>query len=181
MLSAFALVYLIDRAAELSRRVQSRADAAFIKGAAFATVAILILCLNVADAFRIKRGFPTLKDQDVEIAELLSHLQPGDKIFAHGQAQVLAYRVCLCEQYFSDRGKDQYLDKVEQGGFNGWFDRLKADRPRIVALDRIKTVGHKEDFFAWVRADYDERKGRIFTYYLRRDDERLPPSIHPVD
>jgi hypothetical protein len=185
MLSAFALVHLIDAAADLSRRLQTRVDSAFIKSAGFAAVTILILCFNVGDAFFMKRVFPTLKDQDAEMAEMVSHLEPGDKIFVHGQTQVLALSGLpnASKYYFLDRGKDQYLDKVEHDGFGGWFDRLKADRPKIVALDRIKTVEHKEDFLAWVRADYDERKGRIFTYYLRRDAERLSqqPSVHPVD
>lgn len=39
----------------------------------------------------------------------------------------------------------------------GWLDRLKAERPKIVVLTRMKKVRHKGDFYAWVEEGYEPR------------------------
>jgi hypothetical protein len=89
----------------------------------------------------------------------------------HGLAEILVLSKLsnADKHFFLDRGKDNYLDRVEPGGFAGWLDRLKAKRPKVVALERMKFVERKEDFYDWVGTDYEEHKGRLFTYYLRRD------------
>ncbi len=70
--------------------------------------------------------------------------------------------------FFLDRGKDRYLDGLEPGGFAGWFERLKSERPRIVALARLGAVDHEKDFLDWVATDYEPRLSRVFNYYVRR-------------
>ncbi|HTG14140.1 MAG TPA: hypothetical protein VK747_02620, partial [Blastocatellia bacterium] len=120
--------------------------------------------------FLVRVGFPTLKDQDEEVAEITSHLQPGDAIYAHGRSEILVLSglTNADKHYFLDRGKDVYLDRVEPGGFAGWLERLKAKQPKVVAIERTKFVERKDDFDDWLRADYEEHKGRIFTYYLKK-------------
>jgi hypothetical protein len=131
----------------------------------------LILILSVGDAFLVRVGFPTLKDQDGEVAEITSHLQAGDVIYVHGRSEILVLSglTDADKHFFLDRGKDVYLDRVEPGGFAGWLERLKAKQPKVVAIERTKFVERKDDFDDWVRADYEEHKGRIFTYYLRKE------------
>ena len=99
---------------------------------------------------------------------------PGEKIFVHGNAEILVLSgLTNASKYFLlDRGKDGYLDQVEEGGFNGWLDRLKNERPKVVVLDRLKTLGHSADLKEWVETDYDEHQGRVFTFYVRKESPR---------
>jgi hypothetical protein len=168
--AALALVFALELAGGLIARKTSRPTRAAVEGFGYALLCAFIFVLNVSDAFFIDRTFPTLKDQQAEVAEITSYLQPGDKIFVHGQAEILVLSgLTNASKYFLlDRGKDGYLDQVEPGGFAGWFERLKAERPKVVALDRLKTLDHTEDFQAWVSSDYEAHEGRIFTYYVRK-------------
>jgi hypothetical protein len=171
MFAAFAIVWAIDLCVDLLSRAKLRVSRSTLNVSAFTAVVALILIFNVADVLWVRVEFPTLKDQDAEVAEITSHLAPGDQIYVHGLAEILVLsRLTNADKhFFLDRGKDNYLDRVEPGGFAGWLDRLKAKRPKIVALERMKFVERKEDFYDWVRADYEEHKGRVFTYYLRKD------------
>jgi hypothetical protein len=102
---------------------------------------------------------------------MLSHFQPGDSIYVHGAAEVLALSgLDNASKYFLlDRGKDRYLDVVEEGGFYGWLGRMKEGRPKIVVLTRMKKVRHRKDFYGWVEEGYEPRKNPVFSYYLRKD------------
>ncbi|HSB12126.1 MAG TPA: DolP-mannose mannosyltransferase [Blastocatellia bacterium] len=171
MFAAFAIVWTIDRAGDRLSRAKPGVTRSALDASAFAAVLTLIMILSVADVVWVKVGFPTLKDQEAEVAEITSHLRPGDQLYIHGLSEILVLSGLpnADRHYFLDRGKDEYLDRVEPGGFAGWLERLKAKRPKVVALERMKSVKHAEDFYDWVRADYEEHKGRVFTYYVRRD------------
>jgi hypothetical protein len=133
---------------------------------------VLIFALNVADAFSYERRPPTLADQDADVREITSYLQPGDKIFVHGTVEILVLSgmTNASKYFFIDRGKDDYLATIEPGGFEGWFERLKAERPKIVALSRFQVVGRKKDFYDWVAADYEQHKGNAISYYVRTSE-----------
>ena len=167
---ALGIVCVLDWAGDLSLRAKPRPTRTAIEAWSYASVLALILILSVGDAFLVRVGFPTLKDQDEEVAEITSHLQPGDAIYAHGRSEILVLSglTNADKHYFLDRGKDVYLDRVEPGGFAGWLERLKAKQPKVVAIERTKFVERKDDFDDWLRADYEEHKGRIFTYYLKK-------------
>lgn len=107
------------------------------------------------------------------IGRLGRTIDDGDKIFVHGSTDVLVLSgLDNASKYFLlDRGKDKYLDVVEPGGFDGWFERLKAEHPRVVLLDRLTRVGRRARFQAWVNEDYEMREGPLFTYYVRRNNE----------
>jgi hypothetical protein len=106
----------------------------------------------------------------VEIKEITSHLQPGDRIFVHGSTEVLvlAGLTNSSPHFFLDRNKDLYLNQVEPGGFDGWFERLKADQPKVVLLTRLRKVKSKKQFVDWVASEYDEHRGKLYTYYVRK-------------
>lgn len=169
--AAIGIVWAIDRGSDLVARANSNASRSTIAGSAFAVLLALVMIVSVADVLLFNVEHPTLKEQEAEISEITSHLGPGDQIYVHGLAEILVLsRLPNADKhFFLDRGKDEYLDRVEPGGFEGWLARLKSKRPKIVALERMKFVEHREEFYDWVRADYEEHKGRIFTYYLRRD------------
>jgi hypothetical protein len=169
--AAVAIDCLISGAIALLARARLQVDREMLKQTSVALLVVLILALNVQSARSERVSFPTLQDQDVEISEIRSHLAPEDTIFVQGAAQILVLSNLpnASRHYFLDRGKDSYLDLIEPGGFTGWLERLKATRPRVVALDRMKTLDYKDEFLKWVSEDYEERKGRIFTYYVRKE------------
>ncbi len=157
--------------------------------AVFILVSLAFTCYQI---IRAGRGGVNLSDQKAEAREIASMLAPGDEMFVHGRTELLVLtRMTNASKYFLlDRGKAQYLDQVEQGGFEGWLERMKSARPAIVVLDRMKKLGQLKGgqdaddeeapserdlkvsaaFQSWVEQDYEKREGRIFTYFVRRPD-----------
>jgi hypothetical protein len=170
MFAAFAFGFVVNREVNLLTRVWSNANGVVITNAAFVVLFGFVFLINHR-VFSERHVFPTLRDQDTEVAEIASHLQPEDKIFVHGSTEILVLSGLsnASKYFFLDRGKDQYLDQIEPGGFSGWLERLKRERPKVVALSRTAAVDRLEELQAWIAQDYDPRIGRIFTYYLRRD------------
>jgi hypothetical protein len=171
--SALALVYPVERVC--SRLAQGRLEARRANTIQHFAVSLAVLCVlffSVRGALLFKWRFPTLTDQDMAVGEVVSLLVPGDKIFVHGQTEILVLgRLTNASKYFFfDKDKDQYLDIVEPGGFAGWFERLKAERPKIVALSRLEDVHHAKDLLDWVATSYEPRRRRVFTYYVRKED-----------
>ncbi|HEY7545035.1 MAG TPA: hypothetical protein VID27_09145, partial [Blastocatellia bacterium] len=142
-----------------------------VQSAALVLLFLITFVMGVGDSFKYRRKGLQLQDQEAEVKEITSHLEPGDKIFVHGPTEilVLADLPNASKYFFLDRGKDLYLSKVEEGGFDGWFEKLKAERPKVVGMTRLRKVAHKKDFNRWLDAEYEEHKGKIFTYYLRKD------------
>lgn len=167
--AALALVWIVDR---LCSRLARGTKVAKTRRLVVSFVILWVLFFNVRAALLYKCRVPTLADQDSVVAEVVSLLEPGDKIFVHGQTEILVLgRLTNATKYFFfDRDKDRYLDVVEPGGFAGWFERLKAERPRIVALSRLEGVYHAKDFLDWVSASYEPRFSSVFVYYVRRDN-----------
>lgn len=169
--SAVILLFAVENCALLLAKLWPRFSLETVRSAALAAIIAAVFFVTVADAFKFKRKFPTLSDQDAIVAEITSRLEPGDRVFVHGQTEllVLAGLTNSGRHYFLDRGKDVYLDKVEPGGFAGWFDRLKAERPKIVALSRLKLVHKKKEIRDWVNENYNRVEKRGLSYYVRRD------------
>jgi hypothetical protein len=185
--AAVALVFIVEQAASLIARArpavaqkppfdqepqfdqEPRFDQESIEVWGSALVCALILALAVSDSISTEREF-TLGDQDARVREIVSHLQPGDKVFVHGQTEILVLSgLTNASKYFLlDRGKDKYLDQIEEGGFDGWLARLKAERPRVVVLDRLKSLGYLNELQTWVESEYEPREDGIFKYYLRK-------------
>jgi hypothetical protein len=98
-------------------------------------------------------------------------LQPEDKVFVYGSTQILVLSGLnnASKYFYLDRGKDQYLDQVEPGGFEGWLERLKSERPKVIALSRIAPADRIGELQVWAAQEYDLSVNPVFTYYLRRD------------
>jgi hypothetical protein len=168
--AAVALLFALERAASFASRARPDLNRARVMAWGSGMACAFILILAVGDTFSRERDL-TLQDQDAKVRDIVSQLQPGDKIFVHGQTEILVLSgLTNASKYFLlDRGKDAYLDVVEEGGFDGWLRRLKAERPRIVALDRLKSLGHLDELRDWVEAEYEARDDGTFRYYVRKD------------
>jgi len=167
------LMYVVERLC--GRLTKARLDAptaTTIRRLAVSFVLLFVLFFSVKSAWRLNSRFPTLEDQDALVSEVVSQLGADGKIFVHGQTEILVLgRLTNASKYFFlERDKDQYLDLVEPGGFAGWLERLKAERPKIVALSRLGDVRHARDLLDWVAASYEPRVSPVFNYYVRKDE-----------
>ncbi|HET9529954.1 MAG TPA: hypothetical protein VFQ92_06360, partial [Blastocatellia bacterium] len=169
--SAYAIVALLDLSERILLRLRPRLDKQFYSRAAFAFVCLVVFVASVADSFSYGGEQYTLQQQEEDVRQIKSHLQPGDKVFVHGATEILVVGglTNASKYFFLDRGKDVYLDQIEPGGFNGWLERLKAEKPKVVALDRFRWVKYDDAFTEWVDQEYEIKKGRVFTYYLRKE------------
>ncbi|MEK6301426.1 MAG: DolP-mannose mannosyltransferase [Acidobacteriota bacterium] len=172
--AALALVFAVEQAVRLARKWRPGLDRWPLETAGTALLLLFAFVFSLGEMLATAREFPTLSDQDAEVREIVSYLSPGDKIFVHGNAEILVLSgLTNASKYFLlDRGKDGYLDQVEQGGFKGWLDRLKSEQPKVVALDRLKSLTYGRELREWVETDYDEHQGRIFTFYVRKESPR---------
>ena len=171
--SSILFGFLLDLAGDLAKRFRPAHNGNTIAKWGRAVICLGVLALGGGRAYAYRLDFPTLKDQDSEVASITANLETGDKIFVHGLTEVLVLSgLNNASKYFLlDRGKDAYLDLVEPGGFDGWLERLKAENPTVVLLDRLKRVDRRASFQSWVKENYEARKGLLFTYYVRRGDQ----------
>ena len=169
MFSAFAVGFFVTRETNRITRVWPNANGAVTINIGFVILFGLVIIIG-RNGFSHPLAFPTLQDQDNGVAEIVSHLQPEDKIFVHGSTEILVLSGLsnASKYFFLDRGKDQYLDRVEPGGFEGWLERLKSERPKVIALSRIAPVDRIDELQVWIAQEYDLRVNSVFTYYLRR-------------
>jgi hypothetical protein len=165
------VVYYFDATANLFAKLRGGQSHMLVQKIAFAVVCVVVLVGGLASVFSLRTGSKHLKAEMADTADIVSLLDPGDQIFVHGWTEILVLSgLSNARKYTNlDHGKDSYLDQIEPGGFEGWFERLKAERPKIVALFRIKNVDHRDVFLSWVKSSYEPRQGRVFTYYVRRD------------
>jgi hypothetical protein len=171
LFAAVSILFVIDALPVVASKAGKGFPVRFLKPTLFGTACALVFYFNVSSAFSFKVGFPTLKDQDADVGEIIALMEPGDTLFVHGQTELLALSGLnnASRHIFLDRGKDIYLDQVEPGGFDGWLARLQDSRPKIVALSRLGAVERRRALVDWVRRDYEVRKGRVFKYYVRKE------------
>lgn len=169
--AAVALVWAVERVGSVVSRLRPATDRQTMEAWVWVALVVFIMYRSLTGALSFERAFPTLQDQDLAIRELVSHLGPRDRIFAHGASGVLVVSglTNASKYYYLDRGKDEYLDQVEPGGFVGWLERLKAEQPRVVVLDRLGRSKYANYFERWVAAEYEFRSNRVFAYYVRND------------
>jgi len=172
--SLFAALVIVSLLGKLLDYVLGKRHAAYRQS--MAMTGMLLICAfifakDALGAFHYRCPPPTLQDQEADVEEIVSMLGPDDKVFTQGLSEilVLSHLPNLGRHIFLDRGKDDYMVHLEEGGFEGWFARLKAERPKIVGLDRIRKVVHRHDFTQWVTEEYEKRQGRAFIYYVRKD------------
>lgn len=168
--SAFAVAFFVTRETNRITRVWPRANGAVIVNIGVVILFSLVIIIG-RNGFSHRLAFPTLQDQDAGVSEIVSHLQPEDKIFVHGSTEILVLSGLsnASKYFFLDRGKDQYLDRIEPGGFEGWLERLKSERPKVIALSRIAPGDRIDELQVWIAKEYDPCVNTVFTYYLRRD------------
>jgi hypothetical protein len=171
ILAAGLIIYLLDAVTSLLARRESASRRGWTGKLSFAVVCAVLLGIGLSGLLSIRTPSIRLNDQMTDAVQVVSQLEPGDKMFVHGRTEMLVLSGFQNSSKYTnlDHGKDNYLDQVEPGGFAGWFDRLRTDAPKIVAISRTQNLDRKEDFLEWLSSDYEERTSGVFTYYVRKD------------
>ena len=122
--------------------------------------AVLIVALALTASRGVIYWFTpmlTLQQQDKEFAVVSALLGPDEKLYVHGTLEllVLLNRPNLNQYVFLDRGKDEYVAAVKEGGIDAWIAEIESEHPKIVALSRLKKVMHREELMRWVEAQYE--------------------------
>jgi hypothetical protein len=143
---------------------------------ALVAAALLLSALVHGVRYKIPRAW-TLQEQDRELKVVSDLLKPGDKIYVHGTTEllVLLNRPNLTPYLLLDWGMDEFIAVREYGGsFDALIARMDAERPKIVALSRLKTLVHADKLERWVQDKYERidlpKYERVF---VRK--ESLPP------
>jgi hypothetical protein len=169
--AAFVLLSVIDGIIGLFGQLSPRVNVSRLELMMGGVLLIVVFVVSVRPDFSFAIGRRNLVNQQADAAEVMSLLQPGDEIWVHGQTEMLVISGLTNSHKYTnlDHGKDNYLDRVEAGGFQAWFEKLKSDRPRVVMFTRTKRVARKREFLDWLKQDYDRRRGKLFTYYVRKE------------
>jgi hypothetical protein len=169
--AALALVYALEWIIGLAARKQPEARRMIFANVITGILVAIIFFQTLSNARSFKREFPTLADQQQALTDITSRLSPEDKIFVHGDTEVLVLsgRTNASKYFLLDRGKDLYLDQVEPGGFNGWLARLKAEQPKIIVLDRMERMVYQNFLLEWAASEYEFRNNQVFSYYVKRN------------
>lgn len=167
--AALALVFALDRVIWALGRLSPGRRFDGFRMVSYILLVGLVCYWSVADIFLLKVEELTLQDQEKAVAEMVSYLRPGDKIFVHGDTHllVLSQRPNLSKYFFLDRGKDMYLDEIEPDGFNGWIERIRSERPRVIGLSRLQTVEKAAYLESLVKVGYLKAGSKGIGYYLR--------------
>jgi hypothetical protein len=169
--AAFLLISIIDQLIGVIGRLFPRIHVPTFRFAGCAVLLIFVFYVRVRPVFSFEVGRKDLTQQRADAVNILSCLRPGDQIWIHGETELLVVSGFTNSHKYTnfDHGKDNYLDVVEPFGFEGWFDKLKADGPRIVVFTRIANVDRQQDFLEWLNRDYEVRSGEFYDYYVRKD------------
>jgi hypothetical protein len=186
--AALALVSLLDVVVSQLTLRWKMAIAPTLGAATFAGMLALVFVTSVADVFFAKPTFTSLEQQERDVAEMMRALRPGDQIFTHDAAAILVLSDVhnASRFFFLQRWMGDYLDMTEPDGFSGWFERLKAERPKVVVLGD-RRIARPEAFQTWLDENYAPRDSRPFRwsaiytqhenrYYLRKEAARNTPA-----
>lgn len=131
----------------------------------------IVFVATVLCAITHKPQSATLSDQYREYKQLASTLNPEDRIYAAGAVEILVLlnKPNLNPYIMWDKGKDTYVAAKKYGGsFKAIVDEIELQRPRLVALSRLKGVLLRSDLERWVSEHYDKVEGYNDSIYLRR-------------
>ena len=113
----------------------------------------------------------TLSDQEREFTLISTVLTPDDKIYVHGDVEILVLLNMpnLNPYVYLDRGKDDWIARRTSGGFRLFIDEMEAASPKVVAISRLGKVAHRAELMQWVENHYDPMKLPGYDeIYLRR-------------
>jgi hypothetical protein len=110
----------------------------------------------------------TLQYQDREFKTLSDLLDPDDKIYVHGTVEILVLlnKPNLNPYVLLDWDADKFAGARKPGGWDAIMSEMETAAPKLVAISRLRAVGHRADLERWVQDHYDKldlfRYERVF-------------------
>lgn len=125
-----------------------------------AALLMLFVAVGRGLSYRIPPGF-TLQDQDERFKAISELLGPNDKIYVHGSVEllVLTGRQNLNAYPFLNQGIDRFAAARRSIDLTAIVDEIEAERPKLVALSRLRTVASRDLLERWVGEHYDKLDG----------------------
>ncbi|HMG36121.1 MAG TPA: DolP-mannose mannosyltransferase [Blastocatellia bacterium] len=119
--------------------------------------ALMIIALGRGIGYHVPAGF-TLQDQEKQMSVLSEVLSGNDKVYVHGSVEllVLLKRPNVNPYTFLNQGIDRFESARRGIDLTALVDAIEAERPRLVALSRLKTVASQELLEKWVDEHYDK-------------------------
>lgn len=136
---------------------------------AVALVLVCVLTLIRAATYRLE-GW-TLWRQDTELKAISDLIGPDDKIYVHGPAEILLLlnRPNLNPYIMWDHGKVRYVAAKKYGGsIEVMVDAIEAERPKLVAVSRLRHVPEGAALERWIEQHYERLPIAGYDAYVRK-------------
>jgi hypothetical protein len=145
---------MIASNALIQKKLSSLEWSVVVPTAAICVMLVLLLLRTT----RYKPPATDLQSQQIAIGHIADYLDPTDKIYVHGTAEILVLlnRPNLNPYIALDSGADDYIAQQRPGGFKDVLDELEAAAPKLVAISRLRNVRHGRELENWALEHYDE-------------------------
>ncbi|MFY9555190.1 MAG: DolP-mannose mannosyltransferase [Blastocatellia bacterium] len=132
---------------------------------------LLVLAVAVFRASTYKLEEWTLRYQEEQLGIISGLLGPDDQIYVHGAVEILVLlnRPNLNPYIMWDHGKAGYIAAKKFGGsVNAMVDAIEAEKPKLVAVSRLRHVAEGVALERWLAALYEELPIRGYQVFLRK-------------
>jgi len=136
---------------------------------ALALALVCALTLFRAVTFRLTDW--TLRHQDTQLKVISDLIGPNDKIYVHGAVEILVLlnRPNLNPYIMWDHGKARYIAAKKFGGStDAMVDAIEAERPKLVAVSRLRQVPERVALERWLEQHYETLPITGYYAYLRK-------------
>jgi hypothetical protein len=136
---------------------------------ALALSLVCVLTLVRASTYRME-GW-TLWHQDTQLKVISDLIGPDDKIYVHGAVEILLLlnRPNLNPYIMWDHGKARYVAAKKYGGSaNAVVDAIEAERPKLVAVSRLRHIPEQAALERLLEQHYERLPIIGYDAYLRK-------------
>ncbi|MEK6325166.1 MAG: DolP-mannose mannosyltransferase [Acidobacteriota bacterium] len=132
---------------------------------------LLVFAVAVFRAATYKLEEWTLRYQDEQLGVISGLLGPDDKIYVHGAVEILVLlnRPNLNPYLMWDHGKGSYIAAKKFGGsVNAMVDAIVVEKPKLVAVSRLKQRPEGIALERWLAAHYEELPITGYHVFVRK-------------
>jgi hypothetical protein len=120
--------------------------------------AAVLMVLVVRHGVNYRITSLTLQDQQRMVKVVSDLLGADDKIYVHGTLEILVLlnRSNMNPYIFMERGKDRFISSRTPGGIEAVIDGMKAEKPKLISLSRLRNVGCRDVLTDWAAQSYEK-------------------------
>jgi hypothetical protein len=132
---------------------------------------LLVFAVAVFRAATYKLEEWTLRYQDAQLGVISELLGPDDRIYVHGAVEILVLlnRPNLNPYLMWDHGKGSYIAAKKYGGsVNAMIDAIEAEKPRLIAISRLRQWPEAVALERLLASRYEELPITGYHVYVRK-------------